>query len=139
MKRPPSMINEHNFCCNNCQYDWLSEEYTGDGHPNWVEGYPIDTNYSGNWWRIRRRALERDDSTCQKCGVTKEELGRNPSVHHIKPVETFDNTQNAHTLGNVVSLCPSCHREEEWKIKNGEVRSLEWLPESILNLEATKS
>lgn len=132
IERPLSMINENNFCSNNCQSDWLSEEYTGDGHPNWVEDYPTDTNYSGEWWNVRRQALERDNYTCQKCNVHREELGRNPSVHHIKPVETFENEQDAHTLDNVVSLCPSCHREEEWKIKNSTVRSLRWLPESLL-------
>lgn len=132
IKRSESEIGENNFCCKQCQNNWLSEEFTGEGHPNWEDDYPTEANYGKGWRRVKIQALERDDYTCQKCGVDKEELGRNPSVHHIKPVETFEDEQDAHTVDNVVSLCPSCHREEEWKIKNGSVRSLEWLPKSIL-------
>jgi 5-methylcytosine-specific restriction endonuclease McrA len=68
---------------------------------------------------VRERALERDDRTCVLCGTDAAELGRNPDVHHIVPVRAFVESavlieNDAHTLDNVVSLCPSCHRTAEF-------------------------
>lgn len=115
-KRLPE-AGEHVFCSPDCQYEWLSEAFTGDGHPNWKGG--IDANYGRGWNRVRRQALERDGHECVLCGTSKEELGRNPDVHHIVPVQAFVETpvtteSDAHYLENVVSLCPSCHRKAEF-------------------------
>lgn len=126
IERQLSMINDHNFCCKKCQSKWLSEEFTGEGHPNWEENYPTNKSYGKVWRRVRSEALERDDYTCQKCGVDREELDKNPDVHHIQPIRTFENEQEAHTLDNVVSLCPSCHQEEEERVRDGRSRSLDY-------------
>ncbi|MFU8870248.1 HNH endonuclease, partial [Natronococcus sp.] len=40
-------------------------------------------------------------------------LDRNPDVHHVRPVRSFENAEDAHTLDNVVTLCRSCHRRVE--------------------------
>jgi hypothetical protein len=69
--------------------------------------------YSGNWYRIRERALERDDHRCQYCGKERTEIGREPDIHHIVPVREFDDPQEAHSIDNVVALCRSCHRYAE--------------------------
>lgn len=98
------------FCSRTCFAAWLSENIVGEAHHQW-EGGPI--RYGRRWWRIRRRALERDEHACQRCGKTRAELGREPDVHHLQPVRTFDDAQDAHTLDNVVCLCRSCHREVE--------------------------
>lgn len=108
---------EHVFCSPNCQYEWLSEAFTGDGHPNWKGG--VEASYGRGWNRVRKRALERDGHECVLCGVSKAELGRNPDVHHIVPVRAFVETpvtteSDAHYLENVVSLCPACHRKTEF-------------------------
>ncbi|WP_178918213.1 HNH endonuclease [Natronomonas gomsonensis] len=117
VRQQTNISGEHVFCSPDCQYEWLSEEFTGDGHPNWKGG--ADANYGRGWNRVRRRALERDDDRCVLCGVTADELGRNPDVHHIVPVRAFVETPvttefDAHYLENVVSLCPSCHRKAEF-------------------------
>lgn len=109
--------NEHVFCGDDCQYQWLSEAFTGEGHPNWEGG--ANANYGRGWQRVRERALERDDYQCVVCGTTVETLGRNPDVHHIVPVRAFVETPataafDAHYLDNLVSLCPSCHRKAEF-------------------------
>lgn len=67
----------------------------------------------------KRRALERDDRECVLCGVGTAEIGRNPDVHHIVPVRVFLETpvtteRDAHYLGNLACLCPSCHRRAEF-------------------------
>lgn len=61
----------------------------------------------GKVWRaIRLQVLERDNYTCQKCGIV------NPpriSAHHRTPFEiTQDNS-----LENLIALCNSCHRSVE--------------------------
>jgi len=118
IQRYPSHITgEVALCSDECRYDWLSETFTGDGHPNW-EGGGMD-NYGKGWNRVRRQALERDNHECVVCGTTSEELGRNPDVHHIVPVRLFDRAEDwtredAHDLDNVVSLCPGCHRNAEF-------------------------
>jgi 5-methylcytosine-specific restriction endonuclease McrA len=118
VERHPWNINsEHVFCSGECQSEWLSETFTGEGHPNWKGG--VEANYGKGWNRVRRQALERDGYECVLCGTAKEELGRNPDVHHIVPVRAFVETPvtteaDAHYLENVVSLCPSCHRKAEF-------------------------
>lgn len=90
------------FCSNECRNSWMSDQW-GDG----------EAVYNGCWREVRREVLDRDDYRCQKCGVTSIELGQNPDVHHIKPVRTFDNPQEAHSVNNLISLCKSCHMQVE--------------------------
>lgn len=117
-ERRPSVINsEVTFCSPECQAEWLSDEFTGDGHPNWKGGG--SENYGPSWARARKRTLERDGHRCVVCGATHEELGRNPDVHHLVAVRRFveheaTTVADAHTLDNLVSLCPSCHRRVEF-------------------------
>jgi hypothetical protein len=98
------------FCDLDCYGDWLSENVVGESHHQWEGG---DITYGESWWTVRRAALHRDGYECQRCGAGVAEIGRNPDVHHIDPVRTFDNPEAAHQLDNVVSLCRSCHRRVE--------------------------
>jgi len=114
---PNEITSGVTFCSPECHASWLSDAFTGDGHPNW-EGGTVGP-YGKGWNRIREQALERDGHECVLCGTTADELGRNPDVHHIVPVRAFVETpvlteQDAHTLDNVVSLCPACHRRAEF-------------------------
>ncbi|MFB6312279.1 MAG: HNH endonuclease [Salinirussus sp.] len=63
--------------------------------------------------------LERDDFTCVICGATKDEIGRNPDVHHIVPVRRFIEAEaadktDAHVPRNLVTLCVTCHRRADF-------------------------
>ncbi|MFB6295776.1 MAG: HNH endonuclease [Halobacteriales archaeon] len=98
------------FCSLDCYGEWLSEHRVGEDHHQWKGG---DISYGGEWWSVRRKARERDDHRCQRCGKTKDEIGREPDVHHIEPVREFDDPADAHRLDNVVCLCRSCHRTVE--------------------------
>jgi hypothetical protein len=101
---------EGRFCSRGCLADWLSENVVGEQHHQWQNGEPA---YRGDWWRVRRKARERDDHECRICGTTTADEGRELDVHHIRPVREFDDPQDAHHLGNVVTLCRSCHRKAE--------------------------
>ena len=98
------------FCDRVCLSNWLSDNWEGENHPQWREG---TTNYAGRWWTIRRGARARDGHQCRVCEKPKEDIGREPDVHHIEPVRTFDNPQDAHRMDNVICLCRSCHRRAE--------------------------
>ncbi|RDZ65412.1 HNH endonuclease [Haloferax sp. Atlit-12N] len=110
LERLPSSINGNeygSFCDLDCYGKWLSNNIVGSNHHQWEGGTLF---YGESWWPVRRKALERDNYTCQRCGADSEELGQNPDVHHLNRVRDFDDPSNAHTLSNVVSLCRSCHR-----------------------------
>jgi len=116
-RHPSEVAGEVTFCGPDCQAEWLSDAFTGEGHPNWEGG---DTGpYGKGWNRVRRQALERDGYECVVCGKSKAEIGRNPDVHHIVPVRAFEQSDeydrtDAHELGNVVSLCVGCHRKADF-------------------------
>jgi 5-methylcytosine-specific restriction endonuclease McrA len=126
-RHPGRVTGEIVACSDECQYEWLSESFTGEGHPNWAGG---DTgNYGKGWRRVRRNALERDGYECTHCGKTKAEIGRNPDVHHIVPVRVFARAEgyeksDAHFADNVVSLCVDCHRKADFgEISKERLRS----------------
>lgn len=69
----------------------------------------MTSNYGKDWQRQRERALERDDYSCVECGKGKQELGREPSVHHILPYRVSQDN----SLNNLVSVCFEHHQEME--------------------------
>ena len=118
-RRPGEFRGKVALCDRLCQQEWLSEAFSGDGHPNWKGGGSEE--YGNGWRRTRLAALDRDDHTCQICGLTKDEIGRNPDVHHIRPVRAFIESEehekiDAHTLDNVITLCVTCHRRADFGI-----------------------
>nr|WP_276412288.1 HNH endonuclease [Halomicroarcula sp. XH51] len=118
VERYPSQVTgEVTLCSRECHAEWLSDAFTGDGHPNWRGGDVGD--YGPGWREVRARALERDDHACVLCGADADDLGRNPDVHHVVPVRLFAElpvlmVRDAHALENVVTLCPGCHRRAEF-------------------------
>nr|WP_284006565.1 HNH endonuclease [Halomicroarcula sp. YJ-61-S] len=127
VERYPSQIEgEVTLCSRDCHAEWLSAAFTGDGHPNW-QGGGID-DYGPGWPAVRERALGRDGHACVVCGADDADIGRNPDVHHVVPVRLFAaspvlTVADAHTLDNVVSLCPACHRRAEFgRLTRAELR-----------------
>lgn len=123
---PSNVTGEASLCSNDCRAAWLSETFTGDGHPNYAGG-PTGP-YGRGWNEVRERALDRDEHACVLCGADTDDLGRNPDVHHVVPVRRFVESpalteRDAHTLDNVVTLCPACHRRAEFgSVSRAELR-----------------
>lgn len=123
---PSNVTGEVTVCTEECRTTWLSESFTKSGHPNWKGGN--NGSYGNGWNAARRRALNRDGHECAVCGKKRNEIGRNPDVHHIVPVRSFVESKNlvkeyAHYLNNLVSLCIDCHRKADFgNISKAELR-----------------
>lgn len=107
------------FCDRECYSTWLANDrranrvWERDDNPNWAGGVIADEHYGEGWPSARNAALARDGFRCRRCGRSREEFGRNPDIHHIEPVRTFDDHSDAHDLENLVSLCRACHLSVE--------------------------
>lgn len=125
--RCKSLIKQHsnNFCDIECYGDWRSKNQNGKENPNYVDGRSKTELYKGDWSKNRKKALNRDNHTCQKCGKTKEEIGKNPDVHHKIPIREFENVNNGHKIENLICLCPECHYEEERGWSNGKTEDFQ--------------
>lgn len=119
--RSRAEANEDLYCDRACYRAGLSADrrargtWGGDDNPQWQGGIDTADHYGPAWNRQRRRALERDDHTCQRCGVNADKMAAPPEVHHKEPVRTFDDPTDAHTLSNLVTLCRPCHRAVEYQ------------------------
>lgn len=95
------------FCSNPCLNKWKRKSgmYKGKNNPRYEDGSSITKGYRGEDWSIqRKKAYERDNGMCQKCG---EQI--RVAIHHILPWKySKDNS-----LTNLICLCPSCHMTEE--------------------------
>lgn len=107
--------NKHYFCSKECQKKNTDYILSGEEHYNYING---DTSYirGVGWSKARKETRKRDNYTCQHCGITEEQLGKQLDVHHIKPYRLFDNSKEANELTNLISLCPSCHHKQEAKL-----------------------
>lgn len=112
------------FCGRPCAARWQAREQganplpvmSGPDNPRWKGGY--EPYYGPNWRSQRRNARRRDNYTCQRCGVTESELGRQLDVHHVHRFGDFgpDRYQEANQLDNLICLCYACHT---WVEHNG--------------------
>lgn len=113
----PAEDNEH--CSRGCFLEVHSDRMSGEGNPAWVDGSSREKrSWRGeNWDEVRLKVYERDDYTCQKCGVKciarSRYNGDNGSriiqAHHIDGYEGPEDNE----LDNLVTLCASCHTEVE--------------------------
>lgn len=102
------------FCSYQCLGDYRSENWSGEDSPHYDGG--AVQHYGPKWQKIRSTVRERD-KVCQNCGMSMQEHrdkhGRSLEVHHIKPISTFSNKEEANKLSNLILLCKSCHNEVE--------------------------
>lgn len=81
----------------------------GPANPHWKGGKIY--YYGPSWNSQRNAARERDNYTCQYCGTTEDELGKQLDVHHIHKFRSFGlaRHEEANNLNNLICLCPNCH------------------------------
>lgn len=79
-------------------------------------------DYGPDWKRIRERVRARDGYKCQVCGTP--ETTRQHDVHHKIPFRSFVRAgtlelaqKEANRLENLVTLCPSCHKQTESNVR----------------------
>mgnify|MGYP000905401927 FL=1 len=106
------------FCCKACKYKWMGEFLSGPTSPHWKGGHI--KYYGPNWPEQQRLARSRDKHTCQVCGRTRKQNGKELDVHHVVPFKSFnyipgenENYLQANELTNLVCLCMRCHRKVE--------------------------
>lgn len=80
------------YCSKRCYYKSLELDRPSDS----------EHFYGSSFWRkLRNECYERDNYTCQRCGITEGKL----DAHHIVP-RVFGGKD---TIDNLISLCCSCH------------------------------
>lgn len=116
-------VERQRFCSDTCRLQWFIEysqhEQCGENNPYWNPIKLGSAYYGPTWHSARKAARKRDNETCQMCGATADELGYQPSVHHIVPFVWFgsDKHMQANRLENLVCYCRICHMKSEWKIR----------------------
>lgn len=110
--------NGRKFCGKDCFNAWKIENPPPkEKHWNYQGGTYEYKQYGPSWWGQRKKALIRDNYTCQKCGKNKEQLGKNPDVHHRIPARLFQICEHKvfNKLENLACYCNVCHRDIEIK------------------------
>ncbi len=75
----------------------------GEDNPMW-KGGAAESEYAPGFDNTLKRSIrERDDYTCQLCGITEEETGCAHSIHHI------DYTKDNHHPDNLATTCKGCN------------------------------
>ena len=81
-----------------------------------ADAWTNDANdYGPNWGRIREAVRARDGFACGICGLP--ETDRQHHVHHKIPFRNFADRDTANRMENLVTLCPSCHRQAEQNVR----------------------
>jgi len=120
--KKPYNVSGYVVCSEECMKNQLSEIRKGKQNPQWKGGR--FRYYGQNWQEQREKALERDNYTCQKCGLIRnkhyKKYEEDLHVHHKKPRREFiedkfsiEKLEKANQLNNLITLCKSCHRKIE--------------------------
>jgi DEAD/DEAH box helicase domain-containing protein len=119
---------------------WFTHDYLGGGEVNLpptflnTVGYWVSLNketvnqltdqmvwhdgsndYGPGWNTLREKVIRRDGNRCQVCGSGGAIQPLH--VHHIQPFRSFTNREAANLLQNLITLCPTCHRQAEIRVR----------------------
>lgn len=90
----------------------MSEKLRREKHPNWRGGtgnLPYSVGFTRKFKRLIR---ERDNFTCQRCGITQTEYGRTLQVHHLDHNKDNNDPSNLATACGKCNMWASYHRDE---------------------------
>lgn len=92
------------YCSMEC-YNKDRHAPKGENHPNWKGGISKLNDKKDSWdyknWR--QKVYERDNWTCQQCGIK----GNKINAHHIKSWKYYPKLR--YSVDNGVTLCEECH------------------------------
>ena len=103
---------ELRFCSPACRLAW-----TRGNEGERVKPAPRRDRRGANWKIQSRLARERDGYQCRECGIAERQLGRQLDVHHRIPFRHFKSNVEANKLEHLISLCPSCHKRLEARMR----------------------
>lgn len=92
------------FCSTDCWYTYVRLHPEASG--TFKGGrFPY---YGPNWPHQAKLARERDNHTCQRCGL--HQFNPRLDVHHVRPRREFaGDYEAANQLDNLTTLCKGCH------------------------------
>jgi len=90
-------------------------KYSGENCPVWKGGISFEP-YTIDWTNTLKRSIrERDNYTCQECGIHQDELNigqiKRLDIHHI------DYNKKNCNKNNLISLCRNCHTRTSFNRK----------------------
>lgn len=103
----PSKLQKKQYCSKKCA-DLGTTFYSYER--NIIRG-KYKKYYGENWNYQRKKVRERENYCCKDCNITEKELGKQLSIHHIKPFLLFSDYREANKLSNLVGICEPCHRK----------------------------
>lgn len=72
-------------------------------------------NYGSNWNQQKLAARQRDNFTCQVCGIPERDKAHH--VHHKVPFKFYESFLQANQISNLITLCPNCHKKVELSVR----------------------
>jgi hypothetical protein len=113
-----------------------AKRQVGEKHPNWKGGTSLlrhgeaKRRYKDPTFQMNRlMAFQRDNYTCQDCGVKLEK----PIAHHIIPYRISKD----HSFHNLITLCWKCHTKRDLEFQKAhpelypDARSTEFKPGTV--------
>lgn len=100
-------------CSRECRMVLRARYLSGENNPLWNNGSSYEPYGKEFNNKLKEQVRKRDNYACRECGYAQGQLGYKLPVHHID----YDKTNNG--LGNLISLCKSCHAQtnfgrEDW-------------------------
>lgn len=109
-----------------CSRECRDKHRVKENHPQYLSGSASEKR-GPNWQAQKRAAKQRDNDTCIDCGLTEADsiaaTGESLHVHHKTPYRRFSSFVEANDLGNLITLCPPCHRRADAEIQRIERRA----------------
>ncbi len=85
-------------------------------NPRETKRYTMYNRYGKSWPVQSRLCRQRDNYTCQHCGVTPGRSGIH--VHHIIPIRKFNGDhESGNRLDNLIVLCKQCHKQVHCELR----------------------
>lgn len=122
---PRIRISKPKFCSDLCRKTSASRKSSGENNYFYKDGSSkLKKTYRGEQWNIiRLQVFQRDNFTCQECGVhcmsrvdseRMKNFSRTIQCHHITPYHK----DGSNELENLITLCLPCHSKIEQRIVN---------------------